>query len=274
MLETCPLCSFPGEGSVLAPTHCPTGEGSGWCPRGSADPSLGQGVPCPASSRWDGPGRGDHRLEGAARPHAQASAASGAQGSCTWDWEGRAPGSPMQEPAARARLVGAGASPVAGVRAGPGRPPKAFSLGSKLPAPANLHFSFHRPANTSCKFTSVSTGAQGPSWGSPSLSRRGRDVPLVCEHPPCYASLSGMGCSCVGLLPWTHLPCPLPSACSPSLIPHPFPRLLTSSSLPDPSAWASLDPGHPSPGRPPIPGHPEGWHCCRSACGVLSVQAD
>lgn len=113
-------------------------------------------------------------------------------------------GHPVQGPAARARLAGAGASPVARLRAGPGRPPKAFSLGPKLPAPANLHFSFHRPANTSCKFaslSSVSTGARGPSWGSPSLSRQSRPVPLAREHLPCSASLSRMGCSRVRLLP-------------------------------------------------------------------------
>ena len=136
---------------------------------------------------------------------------------------------PVQGPTARARLVGAGASPTAGLRAGPGRPPQALSLGSKMPAPADPHYCFRGPANTSCKFAwlrSVSTGAQSPCWGSPSLSRHGRRVPSAREHPPCPDSVSGVGCSHVGLLPWTHLPCPLPPACS--ISPYLLPRFLTS----------------------------------------------
>lgn len=74
-----------------------------------------------------------------------------------------------------------------------------------------------------------------------------------------------LGCSLEPISPAASLqPGPPAQPLPPSLSP----------SLPDPCAWASLDLGHPSPSRVPIPGHPVGWCCRRSACGVLSVQGD
>lgn len=66
-------------------------------------------------------------------------------------------------------------------------------------------------------------------------------------------------------------PLPSPSSLLPQpLLPSLGPQLPLS--LPDPHAWALLDLGHLSPSRAHIPEHPAGWHCHRSACGVLSVQ--
>lgn len=128
------------------------------------------------------------------------------------------------------------------LRAEAGRPPKAFSLGLKLPAAVDLHFFSHGPANTSRKFTSlpsVTTGPQGLPGGGPHSGVGAGMCLQPMSAQPCSASLCRMGCSCIGAALLNPSPLLPPSSLVPQHSPYPLPS--------------------PHPSLIPVPGHPWIW---------------